>query len=80
MIPLDECLGQLMWIAFANGDRRLDEAELFNQASRGPWGAVKLAWRRKGMGLASAGCALVMVAVGLGTARELIPGDGVEGN
>jgi len=46
LIPLDDALGQLMWLAFADGPKRLADAELYNQAGRGPLGALRLMWRR----------------------------------
>jgi hypothetical protein len=49
LIPIDECMGQLMWLWFASRERRLADLELFNQASRGPLGAAKLLWKQKGM-------------------------------
>lgn len=70
MIPLDEALGQLMWLSFAKKSRMLSEVELFNQASRGPWGAMVLIWKRRGMGITSLGCILMIVAVGLGFTRK----------
>jgi len=47
LVPLDEVMGQLMWLAFMQRERRLYDVELYNEASRGPWGAMKLIWRRK---------------------------------
>lgn len=49
LIPIDECMGQLMWLWFASKERRLADLEIYNQASRGPLGAAKLLWRQKGM-------------------------------
>lgn len=46
LIPLDEALGQLMWVSFARKGHRLDEVELFHRASRGPAGALRLLGRK----------------------------------
>lgn len=46
LIPLDEALGQLMWVSFSRRANRLDEVELFHRASRGPVGALRLIWRK----------------------------------
>jgi hypothetical protein len=45
---MDDAIGQLLWLTFLERERQLDEAELYNEASRGPLGALKLLWRRKG--------------------------------
>ncbi|KAF8539490.1 hypothetical protein BDD12DRAFT_882266 [Trichophaea hybrida] len=72
LIPLDDALGQLMWLAYAKKPRRLAETELYNQASRGPLGAVKLLWRRR-FSLASLAAVLMILQLGLGfTQQQLI--------
>ncbi|KAH8205659.1 hypothetical protein TruAng_000153 [Truncatella angustata] len=49
MIPVIESLGQLKWIWFASKPRALDDFQLFDQASRGGLGCIKLLIKLKGM-------------------------------
>jgi hypothetical protein len=70
MVPLDIALGQLMWLAFAQKPRVLAEAEVYNEAARGPWGAARLMWRARGRGVAALGSLLVIMAVALGFTRR----------
>ncbi|KAH6651930.1 hypothetical protein BKA67DRAFT_660709 [Truncatella angustata] len=48
MIPVIESLGQLKWIWFASKPRALDDFQLFDQASRGGLGCIKLLIKLKG--------------------------------
>jgi hypothetical protein len=41
-VPLDEALGQLRWLYFASRPRKLIDFERFDDATRGPWGALAL--------------------------------------
>jgi hypothetical protein len=41
-VPLDEALGQLRWLYFASGPKKLIDFERFDDATRGPWGALAL--------------------------------------
>jgi hypothetical protein len=41
-VPLEEALGQLRWLYFASGPRKLIDFERFDDATRGPWGALAL--------------------------------------
>lgn len=49
LMPIDECMGQLMWLRFAAQQQRLGDITAFNEAARGPLGALKLLWRQKGL-------------------------------
>ncbi|KAF2145869.1 uncharacterized protein K452DRAFT_263274 [Aplosporella prunicola CBS 121167] len=44
MVPIASCLGQLKWIYFARRPHRLGDIQTFDEASRGPWGAMTLLW------------------------------------
>ncbi|KAF2099841.1 hypothetical protein NA57DRAFT_75345 [Rhizodiscina lignyota] len=44
LVSVQSCLGQLKWVWFQR-DRPLDELEVFDEASRGPEGSVKLLWK-----------------------------------
>lgn len=47
LIPVTEALGQLKWIWFKERSRRLHDFELFDEATRGPWGSMILLFRTK---------------------------------
>jgi hypothetical protein len=66
LMVIGEGLGQLKWNHFENRPRRLMEFELFDTASRGPWGSATLlyhvnirAWA------ASAGALLTILALAM---------------
>jgi hypothetical protein len=46
LIPVAECLSQLKWHYFEK-PRALSQMQVFDDASRGPWGALKLLWTTK---------------------------------
>jgi hypothetical protein len=48
LIPITKGLGQLKWVWFAEQERRLDDLEKFDSATRGLTGSAKLLWRLKG--------------------------------
>ena len=48
MMPVIECISQLKWPWFDQG-RPLIDLNIFDQASRGPLGSIKLIWRLKAM-------------------------------
>ncbi|CAG9983269.1 unnamed protein product [Clonostachys byssicola] len=48
IIPLAEAISQLKWNWFANCERPLNDMYNFDQASRGPWGAVMLIVKARG--------------------------------
>lgn len=48
LLAVAEALSQCKWIAFAKSRRRLIDFETINQASRGPFGSVKLLFTRNG--------------------------------
>lgn len=47
LLPVAECLSQLKWRHFWLQSHPLAEIEAFDEASRGPWGAMLFAWRTK---------------------------------
>jgi hypothetical protein len=49
LMPIDECMGQLMWLRFAAQQHRLADVRMYSEATRGPLGALKLMWRQKGL-------------------------------
>ncbi|RPA99467.1 hypothetical protein L873DRAFT_1683865 [Choiromyces venosus 120613-1] len=70
LVPIDECMGQLMWLWFSERERRLMDVEVYNQASRGPLGALRLFWRQRGWGLGCLGAMLMLCSMGLGVAQQ----------
>ncbi|KAI8632193.1 hypothetical protein F5Y19DRAFT_492070 [Xylariaceae sp. FL1651] len=44
LVSVASCLSQLKWIYFGSSHRPLHHFELFEDASRGPWGSVVLSW------------------------------------
>ncbi|KAI0445781.1 hypothetical protein F4803DRAFT_547822 [Xylaria telfairii] len=44
LLSVASCLSQLKWIYFKHSSRPLYHFELFEEASRGPWGSVVLSW------------------------------------
>lgn len=48
IIPIAEGLSQLKWNWFASKKRPVKDLYIFDQASRGPWGSVRLIFRMKG--------------------------------
>ncbi|KAH7089939.1 hypothetical protein FB567DRAFT_590730 [Paraphoma chrysanthemicola] len=48
LVPIAVCLGQLKWNYFEK-PRSLDYMQVFDDASRGPWGSTIFLWKTKGM-------------------------------
>ena len=45
IVPVASCLSQLKWIHLVRSPRPLREMQIFDDASRGPWGSLELVWR-----------------------------------
>jgi hypothetical protein len=45
LVPVASCISQLKWIHLASSPRSLRDFQIFDDASRGPWGALELIWR-----------------------------------
>jgi hypothetical protein len=45
LVPVSSGIGQLKWVWLAERHRILKDVDEFDEASRGPWGSVKLIWR-----------------------------------
>lgn len=66
LLPVSEALGQLKWSWFFEGQsKKMWDFEIFDNASRGPWGAFQLLLRTKGRRLAALGAAIVLFALAL---------------
>ncbi|KAF2644710.1 hypothetical protein P280DRAFT_465990, partial [Massarina eburnea CBS 473.64] len=65
-VAIGSCIAQSKWIAFKKRERKLEEMDLFEEASRGPWGSVKLLWFVNWRtGFASVGAIITILALGL---------------
>ena len=48
MVPLVQGMSQLKWVWFSSKPRPLSDFQLYDEASRGPWGGVKILFKLKG--------------------------------
>lgn len=48
LVPILEGLGQLKWLWFTSRPRSLLDFQLYDEATRGGWGIVKLPFKLKG--------------------------------
>ena len=65
MFVVSEAIGQLKWIWFRTGKRRLKSLQSFDEASRGPLGSFSLLFTRpnRKSGLATLGAAITILAL-----------------
>ncbi|KAH8724375.1 hypothetical protein GQ44DRAFT_740499 [Phaeosphaeriaceae sp. PMI808] len=66
IIPVNSAFGQLKWLD-ALQTRPMDDFRAIDEASRGPWGSLKLLVRRIGGLAASFGALVTIFALGIGT-------------
>ncbi|KAI1131416.1 hypothetical protein F5Y10DRAFT_233625 [Nemania abortiva] len=75
LVPVASCIGQLKWHHFAEKPRKLINFQLFDDASRGPWGSVLLVWHLafRAQVLVALGFALITVlALGIDPSAQQI--------
>ncbi|KAK6823461.1 hypothetical protein PG987_013718 [Apiospora arundinis] len=48
MVPLVQGMSQLKWVWFSSKPRSLSDFQLYDEASRGPWGGLKILFKLKG--------------------------------
>ncbi|RAR16510.1 hypothetical protein DDE83_000075 [Stemphylium lycopersici] len=66
LLPVAEALGQLKWSWFVKGDsKKMWDFEMFDNASRGPWGAFLLLIHTKGRTVAALGALVTIFALAL---------------
>jgi hypothetical protein len=66
LLPVSEALGQLKWSWFNKGNsKKMWDFEIFDNASRGPWGSLLLLVRTKGKSLAALGAAVTVFALAM---------------
>lgn len=64
IVPTTEALGQLKWNWFHQSNAMYD-FEIFDKATRGPWGAAMLLYRTKGRSLAALGAILILLLLAI---------------
>ncbi|KAF2707837.1 hypothetical protein K504DRAFT_470184 [Pleomassaria siparia CBS 279.74] len=65
LLPASEALGQLKWSWFQGDSKKMWDFEIFDNASRGPWGSFLLLIRTKGKTLAALGAAVTLLSLAL---------------
>ncbi|KAH6632986.1 hypothetical protein C7974DRAFT_163104 [Boeremia exigua] len=60
ILPVSEALGQLKWSWFLQHSKQMWDFEIFDNASRGPWGSLLLLIRTKGRALAALGALITL--------------------
>lgn len=66
LLPVAEAIGQLKWSWFIRGEsKKMWDFEMFDNASRGPWGAFLLLIHTKGKTIAALGALVTIFALAL---------------
>jgi hypothetical protein len=65
ILPVSEALGQLKWSWFQQNSKQMWDFEIFDNASRGPWGSLLLLMRTKGKALAALGAMITLCMMAL---------------
>jgi hypothetical protein len=65
LLPVSEALGQLKWSWFQQNSKQMWDFEIFDNASRGPWGSLLLLIRTKGKALAALGAMITLCLMAL---------------
>jgi hypothetical protein len=65
ILPVSEALGQLKWSWFLEHSKQMWDFEIFDNASRGPWGSMLLLLRTKGRALAALGALIMLCSLAL---------------
>lgn len=60
IVPTTEALGQLKWNWFHGTSQAMWDFEIFDKATRDPWGAAMLLYRTKGRSFAALGALLIL--------------------
>lgn len=61
LLVMTECISQLKWIYFQQKSHSVAELELFDFASRGPLGSLKLLWHINWRAVLSSSCAILIL-------------------
>jgi hypothetical protein len=65
VLPVSEAIGQLKWSWFQQNSKQMWDFEIFDNASRGPWGSLLLLIRTKGKVLAALGAMITLCMMAL---------------
>jgi hypothetical protein len=65
LLPVSEALGQLKWSWFLEHSKQMWDFEIFDNASRGPWGSMLLLIRTKAKALAALGAVIMLASLAL---------------
>lgn len=65
IVPTTEALGQFKWNWFHDSSKAMWDFEIFDKATRGPWGAAMLLFRTKGRSLAALGALLIVLLLAI---------------
>ncbi|KAF1936729.1 hypothetical protein EJ02DRAFT_506389 [Clathrospora elynae] len=65
ILPVSEALGQLKWSWFLEHSKQMWDFEIFDNASRGPWGSLLLLIRTKMRALAAVGAMIMLCSLAL---------------
>lgn len=65
ILPVSEALGQLKWSWFLEHSKQIWDFEIFDNASRGPWGSLLLLIRTKARALAAVGAMIMLCSLAL---------------
>jgi Protein of unknown function (DUF3176) len=63
LLPVCACLSQLKWLWYTHNTKSLQDFQIFDMASRGPWGSLQLLCRLKFWHMASIGCLLTLMSL-----------------
>ncbi|ETS78516.1 hypothetical protein PFICI_10578 [Pestalotiopsis fici W106-1] len=62
LVAVAEIVSQLKWLHFHNSPQELNDLQLFDEASRGPWGALQLALRKNLRTLLATSASIITIA------------------
>ncbi|KAF9741584.1 hypothetical protein PMIN02_004195 [Paraphaeosphaeria minitans] len=65
MLPISEGIGQLKWSWFQGQSKKMSDFEMFDNASRGPWGSLILLFRTRGRTLAALGAVVTVFTMAM---------------
>ncbi|ERF72549.1 hypothetical protein EPUS_02831 [Endocarpon pusillum Z07020] len=63
LMPVCACLSQLKWLWYTRKTKSLQDFQIFDMASRGPWGALQLLFRLKFWQMASIGSIIILLSL-----------------
>ncbi|KAI5359713.1 hypothetical protein Slin14017_G092740 [Septoria linicola] len=75
ILPISEAISQLKWHWFWNADRPrpISDFQIYDSASRGPWGSICLLARPRLLHMSSVGALLTVVALAIEPFLQLVP-------